>query len=420
MKSANHFQLKATKCVCGYPSAAKSRIRLFFFFALFILPLSFLGQSKDVKNYLQSLHQQGKEPVQFMKEALRKADLLIFDDAVHSAQEPFDFYQQLIVDPDFHTRVRFIFIEVFSITSQPYLDRFLSSPDMDSSILFPVFQNDFSGYGWRYDTYWALLKTVWQINHKLPEKERISVVGVDQPVYWESIKTYEDYELFSNSLEARDYFMYLQITRHMNDFKMGQKGIFLTNTRHAYTNLHSKDGKQIWNCATFFRQWHPGKTISIRIHNATLLVEKKVEAKHKTAQGTEGVSFRWVKMDNGKWDSAFALYGNKPFALYIKSTSFGSTPYIGNQMLGAKKGETMLNAYDALLFLGPIESLHFSGKFDFIYTANFKKELARRLNILYDGKTEDILKEYGQSTIEGCINILTRKEDRQSNTLILK
>jgi hypothetical protein len=393
----------------------KESILLFMFIAV---PVITRAQSAEVKNYLESLKQAGKEPIAFMKDALLKADLLIFDDAAHSAQEPFDFYQQLIRDPQFNKKVKFIFIEVFSISSQPYLDRYLANPDKDSTILFPVFQNDFSGYGWRYETYFSLLKTVWELNQHFQEKEKIRVIGVDQPIFWEGIKTYHDYEVFLNSLDARDYFMYLQIVKNMNNFNGNDKGIFFTNTRHAYTDLHSKDGKLIWNCGTFFRLLYPEKTISIRIHNASLLVENQAKADRKTAEGTEGITFKWVKMDNGKWDSAFALNLNKPIAFYLQSTPFGKYPYIGNQMLNIKPGQNMLNAYDAMLFLGPIDSLHFSSTVDFIYTSDFKKELLRRIKVLYDGKTDELLKENEASTLEKYIDKTVRKENRTKNNLI--
>jgi hypothetical protein len=70
------------------------------------VPYGFPGEGvssgKDIDErlqpYLKVLHDHGQEPVRFVLEKLARHDLLIFDDAVHSAVEPFDCYQQLIHD----------------------------------------------------------------------------------------------------------------------------------------------------------------------------------------------------------------------------------------------------------------------------------------------------------------------------------
>ena len=40
------------------------------------------------------------------------------------------------------------------------------------------------------------------------------MIGVDQPIYWEGIHSKEQYNIFSESLMARDYFMFkvIQVT----------------------------------------------------------------------------------------------------------------------------------------------------------------------------------------------------------------
>ena len=50
----------------------------------------------------------------------------------------------------------------------------------------------------------------------------------------------------------------------------------------------------------------------------------------------------------------------------------------------------MYDAYDALIFLKPLEQLSNSAKVDFLCTPEFKEELARRYKILY---TQDQLQK---------------------------
>ncbi len=45
--------------------------------------------------------------------------------------------------------------------------------------------------------------------------------------------------------------------------------------------------------------------------------------------------------------------------------------------------QTIYDAYDRLLFLAPLDNLHFSATIGFIYTHTFKIELEKHLKLLY-------------------------------------
>lgn len=364
------------------------RIALFF--------VAICGYAAAGAQYTDDIRRHGREPVAFVSDALNRYDLIAFDDALHSAYEPFVFYNQLITHSSLTGKIHYIFLEAINTTAQPAIDSFLRAKEKDSTILMKAFQDDYAGTGWRFQTYMDLLSTVREQNRSLPDSLKIKVIGVSPPVYWEAIHTWKDYELFQNSLQARDYFMYLEILRNM---KKGRKGMFFTNTRHAYKNIRNAAGKLYWNTATFFTQWNPGMIYSIRIHNVTLSIEsaRKPATQRKSTDGLGEKSYKWIKMDGGRWDAAFAENGNRPVAVPFKRTSFGQTPYVGNHMLNVAPGTTMYDAYDALIFLAPLTELHFSAQFNYIYTPQFKPELERRLWLLKgDGflKREETFDEY--------------------------
>lgn len=336
--------------------------------------------------YVDALAEHGRRPLDFVNHLLETRDLVIFDDGLHTALEPFEFYQRLIRDPRFQSKVRYIFLEAISMSHQACLDDFLASEDGDFTRLYPAFQDDFSGQGWPLSSYFDLLRTVWEVNRSLPTERRFRVIGVSNPVYWCGITSAGDMELFRRSLASFDYSMYRQIIHHLANFGNGEKGIFLTNTRHAYTGIRQRDGSFFWNCGTFFRQWNPGRTWSVRIHNAQLYIEQSREpesATPRTTAGMERMVYRWVRMEDGRWDAAFRANGNRPVAVPLTGTVFGRAPYVGNHMLTAAPGQTMADAFDALIFLAPLEELHQTAVVDFIYTPDFRKELKRRLQILY-------------------------------------
>ena len=380
--------------------------RYLFPFLLLLICVNTYSQNQHddkLQPYLNVLKEKGKEPVPFVLEKLDKYDLIIFDDALHTAVEPFEFYQKLIENEDFQKQVKYIFLEAVSINQQPALDAYFNSETDDLKLLYPAFQNDFSGTGWPYKTYFDLLQSIWKVNSTLPALDRYKVIAVNAPAYWSEIKTPEDLDLFRQSLLGNDYTMYKIILSDMDNFKSGSKGIFLTNTRHAYKRIKGSNDEYYLNCGTFFYLRNPGKTYSVHFHNINLYFAGRKEVgalTPKTTQGLEDVIVKWVRMENGLWDSAFKEFGNTPVAFDMENTPFGNTKYIGNHMLNAAPGQTMYDAYDALIFLAPVDKLHQTAMVDFIYTPEYKHELERRAKFLYtEEQLNNILKSYGLKSI---------------------
>jgi hypothetical protein len=348
--------------------------------------------------YIDVLKTQGKDPVNFVLNKLDEYDLLIFDDAWHPAVEPFEFYQQLIQSTSFQNKVKYVFVEAFSINKQNHIDAYLNSEPEDQTLLYPAFQDDFGGSGWPFKTYFDLMHTLYAVNQLLPQKQRIKVIAVNNPTYWSEIRTAEDVALFRKTLIGNDYTMYKTILAELHNFDSAKKGIFLTNTRHAYKGIKAKNGQYFWNCGTFFYQWHPGKTYSIRFHNMALFIEKEKEldvSTPPTTAGMERYNYKWVRMADGLWDSAFKAMENKPTALPLKENVFGSEAYVGNHMHKTAPNQTMYDAHDAIIFLAPLEALYNTATVDFIYTQKFKEELIRRYKILFtESQLEKQFKSY--------------------------
>jgi len=387
--------------------------------AVLVAVLAGGAQVAPAETHLRDLRRHGREPVAFVADALDRHDLVIFDDALHSAAEPWDYYEQLLRDPRVGGRVRLVFVEVLGITDQPQVDAYLDAPTPDRNLLAKAFQDDYSGFGWRYETCLQLLESVRQINRGRPAAERIRVIAVNPPIYWEALHTRRDYDLFQDSLVARDYFMYRLILARLNGFRDGTKAFFLTNTRHAYKGLRARDGTLHWNTAAFFDQHHPGKAYSVRIHNVTLHVEAAAELRGpRTAEGLERYEYRWVRMEGGAWDRAFASNGDRPIALPLPGTAFGRARYVGNSMHDARADQTMADAYDALVFLAPLERLHLSAKMDFFYTPAFRQELKRRLALLEGERLPLFLQEEKAASLDQWVERFTVYEARTRNSLV--
>ena len=343
-------------------------------------------------------------PQDFVIDKFRRHDLLIFDDAMHTAVEPWQFYIDLVRNPAFHTRVRHIFIEVLPVNFQPALDAYLASPADDPGILYPALHAA-SDLGWAYQTYIDLLRAVREVNQTLPPEKRLRVIGTDQPSYWPLMHTKTDWELSLLSGEARDYHMYAVTANQLGNFGKGEKGILLTNTRHSYKAIRNAKGELYWNAGTFFHERHPGKTYVVRFHHAALeLKPKAAPGGASTREGLERAQVRWIRMEDGRWDCAHAANGYRPLAVELRGTPFGKAAYVGNHMMDVKAGQTMLDTYDAVIFLGQIDKFRSTARTD-IYTPEFRKELARRIKVMWSSdELADNLKGAGVATVEAYVD----------------
>jgi hypothetical protein len=223
----------------------------------------------------------------------------------------------------------------------------------------------------------------------------VRVVAVGSPAYWSEIRTPRDLEVFRQSLEAYDCTMYAMIRSILD--KSGGKGIFLTNTRHAYQEIRHADGSLYWNATTYFHEREPGRAVSIRFHAPQLVIERVREdtSGPRSTEGLERIEYHWGRMEEGAWDRAFRDYGHRPVAVPLEGTAFGRAPYVGNHMLDVAPGQTMADAYDAVIFLAPLEGLRQTALVGSMYTPDFRIELARRLELLYS--EEDLARMIAES-----------------------
>lgn len=366
--------------------------------------------------YDRTLRREGREPAAFIENKLQHHDLIIVDDALHPAVEPYEFICDYL--REYPKSVDYIFLEVVPITAQAAIDSFMNADSPDTMILASVFQQDFR-YGWANQTYLDLMFTVWDLNRDLPGSEKIRIMGVDQPIYWEGLHTREDYNLFQESLIARDYFMYKTILGRMNGFHSGKKALFLTNTRHAYKCIRNKAGEIYWNAGTFFHEWHPGKSYAVRFHNMILhITELKENVENASMEGMDRFEYTWTRLDGGAWDAAFARNGNTPVAIPLKGNIFGKHPYYGNHMADALDGQTMYDAYDALIFIKPLEETRFSAQMNFFYTEDFKKELEHRVRVIEGHRLEEFLNEHKVKSVRDYVETLCRYEPESMNPTV--
>ena len=76
---------------------------------LLALPTSAAAQEGSA--HLADLRAHGRKPIAFVLDLFERHDLVVFDDALHTLVEPFEFYRRLVREPGFRERARFVFLE---------------------------------------------------------------------------------------------------------------------------------------------------------------------------------------------------------------------------------------------------------------------------------------------------------------------
>lgn len=366
-----------------------------------------------VAELVAEIDRKGRDPVDFVLAEFGAADLIVFDEGLHNAVEPWAFYGKLVADARFAAQARYVFIEVIPYNAQGAIDAYLDAADDDPSLLWPALQAALET-GWSYRTYVDFFAAVRRANESTSKDRRIRVIGVAPAAYWPLIATHEDYVRYRrDGFAPFDEGLYARILMHLDGFESGRKGIFLTNTRHAYTGLKRKDGNFFWNAGTYFRQRHPGKTRSIRF-NAPFLEVKDAGSEKGPTLGSisKGAVYGWTRADGGAWDAAFALRGDKAVALPLVGTVFGTAPYLGNQMLSAAPGQTLADVYDAVIHLRRLEDWRQSARETRLYTPAFRREVARRLKLKHvESELDGVLKEAGVATVEAYVGLVGSRQD---------
>lgn len=382
------------------------------------------GLDPRLAPYVAALELRGQDPVRFVLEQLQTHDLVIFDDALHSAVEPFDFYRQLVRTPEVVATIDALYLELLPVSHQAAVDAYLAAETEDPALLDPAFQDDTGGLGFPYQTYYDLLRTVWEVNRTLAPEKRLRVVGVNTPTWWSEMRTPEDVEHYRRFLSGRDHLMYQLILDDLGAFEAGRKGLFLTNTRHAYKDVRRPDGTPYWNTGTFFHRWHPGRTCSLRLHNVSLFIEGQERATGAgSIEGLDRYRYRWGRMEDGLWDSAYDVYRQRvaegPVAVPLTATPFGDAAYVGNHMHRAAPGQRMVDAYDAVIFLAPLESMRQTAHRGALYTEAFRREVARRFRLLHPGEAADHqLAAHGVDSLEELVDELVTGRPEEPLSLV--
>jgi len=147
--------------------------------------------------FLTYLEKRANPPIDYVINKFNTYDTVIIGEE-HRIHENCNFIAKLI-DPLYHEAgVRYLAMEFIKYKNTSLANRLVTSEKYDEEIALEIFR-DYIFPSWGYQEYMDILRSVWEVNRKLPpEAEKLKIVGLDRDIngwdlYLESIWTIDDF-----------------------------------------------------------------------------------------------------------------------------------------------------------------------------------------------------------------------------------
>jgi len=298
--------------------------------------------TKETTEYAEFVKEHSRDPVDYVFDLFRKYDIVVLSERYHPEYTQFDLFSKIISDERFNKTIGNIFTESGSVSFQDTLNTYLQTSFADEDELNKStanLQRNSDGVHpiWTCTNHFDFLKTVHRLNSLLPDSNKINWYFSDLPVDWETM-THENYLKGYNPIK-RDSIMAAQIIHKYKDVILNQrrkKALVIMNTSHGYglLNQKSKTGIKWLDLSTtnYLMKNFPGKVANIMIHSVSIML---------------------TPLQQGKWETAFRLSGNRPAGFNFEGSPFGNDKWDGFFL--NSQSLTYKDIFTGIIFYKPLE-----------------------------------------------------------------
>jgi hypothetical protein len=320
--------------------------------------------------FVKHLRTCGAEPKELLLEAMASHRLTALGE-IHARPLSWAAYTRLVQDPRFAQRVGTLYLEL-PRNGQGLMDRFLASDTLDPEPVVEILR-DVQHAGMPDQALVGFLCELWKVNRALPPEGRLRVRLVDQDWNWREIRTKEDAPRLT---QDRDPLMAQAILEDLAGPAGARNAVFLVGYLHLPGKLAPKldPASPIQNAGTLLRERLGAGLFTVLQHGPVL-----------TNRGGEVHG----RVRGGLFDEAFARLGNRPVAFPLAGSPFGLEPFDSSWDLRNCQG-TYGGAFDAYLYLGPLEGETFSPIIPGFYTEAYAREVERRCRLVYAEGIKDV------------------------------
>jgi hypothetical protein len=326
--------------------------------------------------FVDFLKREGKDPQEFVTDALEKHRVVIMGE-IHHRQSYWAFDAALARSPEFARRVGVIYLELPS-NDQGLVDSFLAADKYNPEPIIEMLR-DMMTMGWPDQPTLDFFRTVWEVNQKLPEPQRLRIVLADMARPWKEMLRRGDWRKYEVD---RDQCMAENIIRDLSDHAADKRNaLFIAGYMHAKLNITYPGGLPMKTAG-----WHLREKLG----------EDNVYAifPHGPVMTNSGeVSGRLAL---GLFETAFAAMGKKPMAFPLDHGPFGKMIFDSDPDMIT--GDPYSKGFQGFLYLGPLENEIFSPLIPGFYSDEFVKEIDRRMWMM-EGRG---LMQSGMKNVDGA------------------
>lgn len=312
-----------------------------------------------LKPFVEFLKREGASPQEFVLKQLVSRAVVVLGE-VHNRPRYWAFNTALVRSPEFARRVGVIYLE-FPINDQPLIDRFLAGPTNDPAPVIEMLRDMFEN-GWPDQPTVEFCQAVWEVNRTLPPANRIRISLVDMARPWKEIYQREDwkkYDVDRNALMAENILRDLR--EHRED---SRHALFIVGYMHALKNV-TFGGKPLQSAGQRLQAALGATNVFTVFPHCPVMANRG---------GVDG------RLGLGLFESAFAALTNRPMIFPLDHGPFGDLLF--DASLDLFTSDSYRAAFDAFLYLGPLENEIMSPLIPGFYTDEYAQEVDRRVRLM--------------------------------------
>lgn len=336
---------------------------------LFVFTFTF-GQNEPI----------GKDGVSTIIKLFKEKPIVALGET-HGQQELYDFLTKLINHQGFYTQVNDILIESGNALYQATLDDYISGKEVNYNELQKVWMNTTQSPvdPWSVSVYYNFLKTIRNLNKRIPKQRQIRVIAADPPIEWSNIHSREDYETARGS---RDEFY---ATTTINEVLSKNRKALLINGGAHFGNHSPKRTKVNQR----IEKVYPNSVAVILANSGLWKGNEDKEAKLNWQKGTIcKVKDTWIGLLPGPRRMMMAAPSN---------TSSSTTPTTIRRTPASPSKYKRQDYFDYLLYLGSANSRTYGEIDTSIYQSEkLWEELNRRSLIRFNHKLIEATRKTGE------------------------
>ena len=323
-----------------------------FLFSSVVAARAAWGQSNSVR--LRSVDElQPTNAIDLIVRAFGHVDIVGFGE-IHHLQNQADFLAQVLRAPSFSRVVSDVVFEWGNSLYQDIMDRYTAGESVDSKILQQVWRNTTAVGAPDSPIYKQMFSAIREVNKSRPHSQRLRALLGDPPIDWAKVKTGSEFSRFD---EKRDSYFAEVIVK--NALTKGRKALAVIGTGHLTRQPRASVVVQI------LEQQYREKVFVITPHRGFGSQNTSIEARFARWPVPSGALLK------GTWLGALDA------SQYFHDIRTIFEPLPGNPFAGIRLEDTV----GAFLYLGPLDSLHYTHSPESTYEGEYGRERQRRLRI---------------------------------------